>query len=190
MFAAMPLAPDPANGVEARPAQGLSRLVRIQKAHFSADLGAVLLRPAAHSPKWRDQNLRRPSADEDRTAPFGAGIGCPGRRHGRLAKSLSQGDKWNRLISRYMVVIPPSDELCRAAEQTMSDGPALRAHINAIVANVGAAARDSRSFSRAANRSRRVLSTCVVIARLFLQSREPGRPQSPSRQPRPTRPRR
>ena len=58
--------------------------------------------------------------------------------------SFSQGDKWNALINRYIIVIPLiGDEPCMAM-QSMSGWPLKRPFHKAMIANVGAAARPSQ----------------------------------------------
>ena len=57
--------------------------------------------------------------------------------------SFSQGDKWNALINRYITVIPLiGDEPC-IAMQSMSGWPLKKAFHQAMIANVGVAARPS-----------------------------------------------
>ena len=60
--------------------------------------------------------------------------------------SFSHGAEWKALISTYMETIPFSSDPCCAAVQNMSGGPPLKAAVtNAMIANVGAAARTASS---------------------------------------------
>src|SRR5271163_3300633 len=65
--------------------------------------------------------------------------------HGRrLESSLSQGDKWKALINPYIATIPVSGDPPRAAEQSKSGMPPPSTAVSsAMIAKVGAAARDS-----------------------------------------------
>jgi hypothetical protein len=77
--------------------------------------------------------VARRTPDQDRRAPLR-----------RLATSFSQGDKWKALISKYIMTIPLSADASCAAEQIMS-APPVTAVSGAMIANVGAAARDNQS---------------------------------------------
>jgi hypothetical protein len=60
--------------------------------------------------------------------------------------SLSQGAKWNALISTYIGTIPLRGDASRAAEQSISIGPPPNTPVSsAMIAKVGAAASDIQS---------------------------------------------
>jgi hypothetical protein len=63
--------------------------------------------------------------------------------HGRPEVSFSQGDRWKRLISMYIAVMPPIGRMLEAAEQS-AIGWASFAAIQAMTAKVGEAARASQ----------------------------------------------
>ena len=86
-------------------------------------------RPPSGSPSiWR-------TPDQDRRAPLR-----------RLEISFSQGAEWKTLISKYIGTIPLSGDASCAAEQSISGGPPPRTPVSsAMMAKVGAAARDSQS---------------------------------------------
>src|SRR5436190_24317219 len=63
----------------------------------------------------------------------------------RLAISFSQGAEWKALISKYIGAIPLSGDASCVAEQSISGAPPPRAPVSsAMIAKVGAAARDSQ----------------------------------------------
>jgi hypothetical protein len=57
--------------------------------------------------------------------------------------SFSQGDKWNALINRYIIVIPLIGDKPCIAMQSMSEWPLKKPVHKAMIAKVGAAARPS-----------------------------------------------
>ena len=90
---------------------------------------------------WRRSIWRPP--DQDRWAPLR-----------RPEISFSHGAEWNALISMYIQTIPFSGDACCAAAQNMSGGPPLKAAVtNAMIAKVGAAARESQQPAIAFSRS-------------------------------------
>jgi hypothetical protein len=64
--------------------------------------------------------------------------------------SFSQGAEWNALISKYIGTIPLSGDASGAAEQSMSGGPPPKPVNSAMMAKVGAAARQSQSAAPSA----------------------------------------
>src|SRR5271167_2553863 len=65
---------------------------------------------------------------------------------GRLEINFSQDAEWKALISRYIATIALSGEASSAAAQSPSGGPPPRTPVNsAMIAKVGAAARESQS---------------------------------------------
>jgi hypothetical protein len=70
--------------------------------------------------------------------------------------SFSQGAEWKALISRYIGTIPLSGDAPCAAEQSIFDMlPPSTPASSAMIAKVGAAARDSKQSALALGRSRR-----------------------------------
>jgi hypothetical protein len=67
----------------------------------------------------------------------------------RPAESLSQGDKWNRHISRYIVLMSPSGKIPEPAEH-ITIGEAALALSQAMTAKLGDAAKVSRPGRRQA----------------------------------------
>jgi hypothetical protein len=87
-------------------------------------------------------------AAREASAPFG--LATPGQdRRPPLRRpgiSLSQGAEWKALISKYIGLIPLSDDPLCAAEQNISGEPSARTPvINAMIAKAGEAARHSQS---------------------------------------------
>jgi hypothetical protein len=68
----------------------------------------------------------------------------------RLEISLSQGAEWKALISRYIETIPLSGDGSCVAEQSATDGPPPTPASSAMIAKVGAAARDRKPAALAA----------------------------------------
>jgi hypothetical protein len=60
-----------------------------------------------------------------------------------LETSLSQGAEWNTAISKYIAAIPVNGREPCGEEQIIS-APSVTAVMSAMIANVGAAARDSQ----------------------------------------------
>jgi hypothetical protein len=69
------------------------------------------------------------------------------RAHGRPEASFSQGDRWKRLISTYIVVIPSIGRMLEPNEQN-AIGRASFAAIHAMSAKVGEAVRASQPARR------------------------------------------
>jgi hypothetical protein len=61
--------------------------------------------------------------------------------------SLSQGAEWKALISPYIGTMPVIADASPADEQSMSGGPPRTPVSSAMVAKVGAAAKDSQSVA-------------------------------------------
>jgi hypothetical protein len=62
-----------------------------------------------------------------------------------LEISFSQGTEWKALISKYIAAIPLSGDAACVAEQRISGAPPPRAPVSsAMIAKVGAAARESQ----------------------------------------------
>jgi hypothetical protein len=80
-----------------------------------------------------------------------------------LEISLSQGAEWKALISKYIGTIPVSSDPSPAAEQIMSGiVPPWQAVSSAMIAKVGAAAKDSKWPAVAFVRFRR-LAVCASM---------------------------
>ena len=62
----------------------------------------------------------------------------------RLAISFSQGAEWKALISRYIGTIPPSGDALAGRTQRVRRTTAENAVSSAMIAKVGAAARQSQ----------------------------------------------
>jgi len=64
--------------------------------------------------------------------------------------SLSHGAEWKALISKYIATIPVNGDAWRAAEHNIADAPPSWIPVSsAMIAKVGAAARDSKQSALA-----------------------------------------